>query len=157
EPPGPAARFADVDSLIGMAMQNRPDLASLRDERDSADRFARSQRDAQFPTISAVIASGGALSRDDRLPANYTAGGIQISMPVFAGGYYSAREHEAELRAKAAAENLRTAEVNVTRDVRIAWLNLNNARQRLTTTQQLRDYAAQAYLLAEARYRAGSS
>ena len=97
------------------------------------------------------------MSRDDRLPANYTAGGIQISMPVFAGGYYSARQHEAELRAKAAAENLRTAEDNVTRDVRIAWLNLNSARQRLTTTQQLRDYAGQAYQLADARYRAGSS
>jgi outer membrane protein len=41
--------------------------------------------------------------------------------------------------------------------VRIAWLNLNNSRQRLTTTQQLRDYASQAYQLADARYRAGSS
>jgi outer membrane protein len=157
ESPRPAGSYANVDSLIDLALNNRPDLTSLKDERDSAERFARSQRDARFPTVSAVIASGGAVSRDDRLPANYTAGGIQISMPVFAGGYYSARQHEAELRAKAAAENVRTAEDNVTRDVRIAWLNLNNARQRLTTTQQLRDYASQAYQLADARYRAGSS
>ncbi len=155
--PGPAAKFADVDSLIDMALKDRPDLVSLRDARDSADRFARSQRDARFPTISAVVDSGGAVSRDDRLPANYTAGGIQISVPVFAGGYYAARQHEAEFRAKQAGENLRTAEDNVTRDVRIAWLNLNNSRQRLTTTQQLRDYANQAYQLADARYRAGSS
>jgi len=155
--PGPAGQFADVDSLIDMALKNRPDLVSLRDARDSADRLARSQRDARFPTIAAVVDSGGALTRDDRLPANYTAGGIQISVPVFAGGYYAARQHEAEFRAKAAAENLRTAEDNVTRDVRIAWLNLNNSRQRLTTTQQLRDYANQAYQLADARYRAGSS
>jgi outer membrane protein len=155
--PGPAGRFAAVDPLIDMALKNRPDLVSLRDARDSADRLARSQRDARFPTISAVVDSGGAVTRDDRLPANYTAGGIQISVPVFAGGYYAARQHEAEFRAKAAAENLRTAEDNVTRDVRIAWLNLNNSRQRLTTTQQLRDYANQAYQLADARYRAGSS
>jgi outer membrane protein len=45
----------------------------------------------------------------------------------------------------------------VTRDVRIAWLNLNNARERLRTTQQLARYAATAYDLAEARYKAGSS
>jgi outer membrane protein len=157
ESPGPAAQFAKVDPLIDMALKNRPDLVSLRDARDSAERLARSQRDARFPTIAAVIDSGGAVTRDDRLPANYTAGGIQISMPVFAGGYYAARQHEAEFRAKAAAENLRTAEDNVTRDVRIAWLTLNNLRQRLRTTQQLRDYANQAYQLADARYRAGSS
>lgn len=157
ETPGPAGPWADVAPLIEMALQNRPELASLRDERDSALRLARSQRDARFPTVSAVIASGGAVSRDDRLPANYTAGGIEVSLPLYAGGYYAARQHEAELRAKAAAESLRTAEDDVSRDVRIAWLNLNNARERLTTTQQLRDYASQAYQLADARYRAGSS
>jgi outer membrane protein len=78
-------------------------------------------------------------------------------MPLYAGGYYAAREHEAELRAKAASEALRVAEDNVTRDVRVAWLRLNDARQRLLTTEQLRNYAAQAYDLADAKYRAGSS
>ena len=78
-------------------------------------------------------------------------------MPLFAGGLYQARQREAELRAKAAAESLRTAEDNVSRDVRIAWLNLNNARERLRTTGQLRRYAGTAYELADARYKAGSS
>jgi len=155
--PSAVSRYSDVGPLIDQALQDRPDLASLRDQRDSAERLARSQRDARFPSISAVIASGGAVTRDDRLPANYTAGGLQVSMPVFAGGYYAAREHEAELRAKAASESLRVAEDNVTRDVRVAWLRLNDARQRLQTTEQLRNYAAQAYDLADAKYRAGSS
>ena len=48
-------------------------------------------------------------------------------------------------------------EDSVSRDVRVAWLNLNNARERLRTTSQLRRYAATAYELADARYRAGSS
>jgi outer membrane protein len=155
--PGPVSRYSDVAPLIDQALQGRPDLASLRDQRDSADRLARSQRDARFPSISAVIASGGAVTRDDRLPANYTAGGLQVSMPLYAGGYYAARKHEAELRAKAASEALRVAEDNVSRDVRVAWLRLNDARQRLQTTEQLRNYAAQAYDLADAKYRAGSS
>ncbi|HEY3784111.1 MAG TPA: TolC family protein [Steroidobacteraceae bacterium] len=37
------------------------------------------------------------------------------------------------------------------------WLNLNNARERLRTTQELARYASNAYQLADARYRAGSS
>jgi len=36
-------------------------------------------------------------------------------------------------------------------------LNLTNARERLRTSQQLGRYAADAYQLADARYRAGSS
>jgi outer membrane protein len=48
-------------------------------------------------------------------------------------------------------------EDNVVRDVRIAWLNLTNARARLRTTQQLSRYAADAYQLADARYKTGVS
>jgi outer membrane protein len=147
----------DVSPLIEKALQDRPELASFRDERDAALRLARSLRDARLPTISAVIAAGDAPSHDVRLPDNYSAGGLQISVPLFAGGFYQARQREAELRAKAAAESLRTVEDAVSRDVRIAWLNLNNARDRLRTTQQLSRYAANAYQLAEARYKAGTS
>ena len=153
--PVPAA--ADVTQLIEQALRDRPELASLRDQRDAALHLARSLRDARLPTISAVLAAGDAPSHDVRLPDTYSAGGIQVSVPLFAGGFYQARQREAELRARAAAESLRTVEDNVSRDVRIAWLSLNNARERRRTTGQLRRYAATAYELADARYRAGSS
>jgi outer membrane protein len=147
----------DVAALIDQALHARPELASLRDQRDAAEHLARSLRDARLPTVSAVVDAGTAPSHDARLPDNYSAAGILVSMPLFAGGLYAARQHEAELRARAAAESLRTVEDDISRDVRISWLNLNNARQRLRTTQQLRQYAATAYQLADARYRAGSS
>ena len=153
----PLASYVDVTPLIGQALQDRPELASLRDQRDSALRLARSVRDARLPTISAGIVAGDAPSHDVRLPDNYAAGGLQVSVPLFAGGFYVARQHEAELRAKAAGENLRNLEDAVSRDVRVAWLNLNNARERLRTTEQLSKYAQNAYELADARYRAGSS
>ncbi|HYM27446.1 MAG TPA: TolC family protein [Steroidobacteraceae bacterium] len=153
----PVPASADVQPLIDQALQDRPELAGLRDQRDAAQRLALSFRDARLPTISALVAAGNSPSHDARLPANYSAGGIQVSVPVFAGGLYEARQHEAELRARAAAESLRTVEDDISRDVRIAWLNLNNARQRLRTNQQLARYAADAYQLADARYRVGSS
>jgi outer membrane protein len=153
----PIATETDVAPLIAKALRDRPELASLRDEHDAALRAARSLRDARLPSIAAVIAAGDAPSHDDRLPGSYSAGGIQISVPVFTGGLYLARQHEAELRARAAGESLRSLEDQVTRDVRIAWLNLNNARERLRTSRELSRYATTAYQLADARYRAGSS
>jgi outer membrane protein len=158
EPVRPAnASQSEVAPLIEQALQDRPELAGLRDERDAALRLARSQRDARLPTVSALIVGGDALSHDERLPGSYAAGGIQFSVPLFAGGLYAARQHEAELRAKAAAESLRTVEDAISRDVRIAWLNLNNARQQLRLTRELSRAADDAYQLADARYRAGSS
>ncbi len=153
----PVPASADVQPLIDQALHDRPELAGLRDQRDAAQRLALSFRDARLPTVSALVAAGNSPSHDARLPANYSAGGIQVSVPVFAGGLYEARQHEAELRARAAAESLRTVEDDISRDVRVAWLNLNNARQRLRTNQQLARYAADAYQLADARYRVGSS
>ncbi len=153
----PLSATTDVSSLIEQALRDRPELAGLRDERDAALHLARAQRDARLPTISAVVAAGDAFSHDARLPDNYSAAGLEVTVPLFAGGLYQAKQREAELRAKAAAESLRTAEDSVSRDVRIAWLDLGNARARLRTTGQLRRYAATAYDLADARYKAGSS
>jgi outer membrane protein len=155
--PTPAAARSDLDPLIDAALRDRPELGSLRDQRDAALRLARSMRDARFPTVSAVIATGDAPSHDVRLPDNYTAAGLQLSVPLFAGGFYQARQHEAEYRARVAGEALRASEDDVARDVRIAWLNLNNSRDKLRTSQQLSRYAGDAYELAEARYKAGSS
>jgi outer membrane protein len=148
---------ATTAALVDQALHDRPELAGLRNQRDAAEKLALSLRDARLPTVSAVIDAGNAPTHDVRLPDNYSAAGILVSVPLFAGGLYSARQHEAELRAKAAAEALRTVEDNVARDVRVAVLTLYNARERLRTSGQLRRYATTAYELADARYRAGSS
>jgi len=148
---------AEVSALIDQALSTRPELASLRDQRDAEERFARAQRDARLPTIALVGAAGGTARRDPRLPGDYAAGGVQFSMPLFAGGLYLAREREAQLRARSAAEHLRAAEDSIARDVRIAWSNLVNARERARTSEQLVTYANQAYELAQTRYQVGTS
>jgi len=159
EEPLPASSIdtKDVSALLNSALHDRPEILALTDERDAAGRFARAQRDSRLPTVSAVGVAGGSPIHDDRLPDTYAAGGLQLSVPLFAGGLFTARQHEAELRASADAELLRALENNVIRDVRIAWLNLNNARERLRTTDQLVTHAQEAFDLAQARYKAGSS
>jgi outer membrane protein len=149
----------DVSELVETALARRPELLSLRNQRDSALRFARAQRDSRLPVVEAIGVAGAAPAnnRDGRLPDNYAAGGIQLSVPLFAGGLYTARQHEAELKARSDAELLRAAEDDVIRDVHLAWLNVNNALEQLNTTEQLRRHAAETYDLAEARYKIGSS
>jgi outer membrane protein len=151
------ANTNDVSQLVETALASRPELLSLRNEREASLRYARSQRDARLPTVAAVGVAGDAPIRDDHLPDNYAAAGVQLSLPLFAGGLYLARQREAELKAQAEAELLRAAEDNIVRDVHIAWLNVNNAQAELRTTQELVGSAVEAYDLANARYQIGSS
>lgn len=156
---GPPANAVtnDVSDLIQTALSHRPELLSLRDERDSALRQAKAERDARLPQIAAVGVAGDAPVHDSHLPDDYAAGGVQLSLPLFAGGFYTARQREAELKAQSEDELLRSAEDNVIRDVRVAWLNFNNAIEQLQTTEELVRNADEAYTLAQARYQTGIS
>jgi len=155
--PLPSGNPPDVDRVIDAATRNRPDLLRLRFERDAAIRAARAQKDRNYPTLAAVGSFGNAMSHDYRLPDKYAAGAITLDIPLFEGGAFLARQHEAELNARIADQVLRDEEDNVGRDVRLAWIALNASRQRLRTTEKLLSYAGQAYELAQARYRMGSS
>lgn len=147
----------DVSQLVETALTDRPELLSLHDQNEAALHFAKSQRDARLPTISALGVAGVSPIHDDHLENNYAVGGLQLSIPLFAGGLYTARQHEAELKSEADLELLRAAENDIVRDVHLAWLNVNNAFEQLQTTGDLVRNAADAYELASARYKIGSS
>ena len=85
------------------------------------------------------------------------AAGVNLSLPLFNGFLFSGRQKEAELKAAIAEQSLRDEEINTIRNVRIAWLNANNAMERLRISEQLLSEARKTYSLAEARYKIGSS
>jgi len=157
EPPPSDLTSNDVEQLIQTALGQRPDLLSLRAERDAAQRFAWSERDARRPTVSAEGVIGNSPIHDDHLDDNYAAADLNISLPIFSGGLYLARQHRAELKARAADETLRNAEDDVIHDVRLAWLNVNSTRQLEQTTEELVRHASEGFDLANARYQAGLS
>jgi outer membrane protein len=157
EQPMPAELSTNVSQFVQLALQARPDLLSLRNSHEAALKFARAEKALHYPTISAIGSAGVIPIGDSALPDNYAAAGLSLTLPLYAGGLYSARQQEAELRARAADESLRDLEDNVIRDVRITWLNAQNAFDRLRITAQLLDNAKQSYDLAQARYSNGIS
>jgi outer membrane protein len=146
-----------VEGLVSTALKQRPDLLTLRYQRDASMSYASAARDANYPVLSLAGYLGNTYAADSHLPSKYGAGGIQLTVPLFEGGATFARQHEAELRARIAEQALREAETNAVRDVRIAHAAALTAVQRLATTRQLLAHATEAYQLAQARYKAGSS
>jgi outer membrane protein len=157
EQPMPLEVSTNVSDLVQLALQSRPDLLSLRNSHEAAFKFARAEKALHYPTLSAVGSAGVVPIGNSALGDNYAAAGLILTLPLYAGGLYSARQQEAELRSQAAAEGLRDLENNVVRDVRIAWLNAQNAFDRLRITSQLLDNAKQSFDLAQARYSNGIS
>jgi outer membrane protein len=147
----------DISALIEKALRNRPEILRLRYEQEAAQSYAQAQKDQNYPTIAAVGTVGDSPDHDVHLPEHYAAAGVNLTLPLFAGGLYAARQHEAEFKARAAGDNLRDEEDRVVRDVRTAWLNCNTTLQRLRTTAELLKHATEAFDLAQARYKIGSS
>ena len=157
EEPLPPDVSTNISEFVAQALQLRPDLLRLRQEREAARKFASAEKALQYPTLSAVGSAGVVPVHERQLPDHYAAAGVVLSLPLFVGNLYSARHKEAELRAKVAGETLRDEENNVIRDVRVAWLNAQNASERLRITGQLLEHAARSFDLAQARYNNGVS
>lgn len=147
----------DPSGLIQQALQQRPDLTGLRLDRDSALQFAQAEHALTRPVVSGAAAAGGVPAHDTNLHGRYAAAGINVTIPVFNGSLFAARRSEADLRAQAASERLRDAENRVAHDVNVAWLNANDAFQRIALTDQLLAQANLAMDLAQSRYDLGLS
>lgn len=155
--PMPPVPTNDMGSLIFLALGQRPDLGRLRYESDAAKEYARAQGKLLYPTLSAMGAAGVIPTGASQLASDYAAAGVNLQVPIYTGGLYTARKHEAEYQAREADETLRDEEDNVVRDVQITKYNLDYAHDRLALTEQLLSNANRALELARARFKNGLS
>ena len=157
-PQSPEPAPADAENMVQFAFRSRPDLAALNDQYTAAKQFASAEHDLLRPTVSALAATGATPVRDDLIQSSwYGAAGANISIPVFNGFEFTARAKEADFRARAASEQVRSLRDNIARDVRTSVLNAQIAFQKIGVTRQLLDEANTAFELAQARYKVGLS
>jgi outer membrane protein len=150
-PPAP-----DVRPLILQALQQRPEIAALQFEVQSAEKSASAELDLWRPSISALGVAGITPMRDDRILSSwYGAVGVNVNIPVFNGFLYNARAKAADLQTEVNRQKLMDLRNHVARDVRVAWQDTNRAYQRLSVTQQMLEQANLALNLGQQRYSLG--
>ncbi|MGP8202167.1 MAG: TolC family protein [Limisphaerales bacterium] len=155
--PMPANITNGLSGLILEALAQRPDLARLRYQRDAAKEFAKAEGKLLYPTIDALGTAGVIPTGNSHLSSDYAAAGVNLNLPIYTGGLYTARRREAQFQAKAADETLRDEENNIIRDVQVTKFNLEYAYDRLALTRQLLQNANEALELAQARFKGGLS
>ena len=153
--PLPVNPDSDASGYVAEALANRPDLKALKLHSESAMHDARAENDLNFPTVNALAAGGEVPIHDSTIHRDYGAVGVNINLPIFNGGLYSARAAAAKLEAKAAGKDASFREVEIVRDVRMTWADARDAYLQMDVTQRLVDQANVAMRLAKARYDAG--
>ena len=155
-PPGPPPT---ADALVMQAIDNRPELASLRASRESAYRFYNAEKDLKRPTVSAMAVAGYTPyiqnPTSTPIPPEYEAVGVNASIPIFNGHLFTARAEAAYQRALETDQRLRNEQESISRDVRVAWASANDAYQRIDVTAQFLREAALGLQLAQGRYDLG--
>ena len=160
ELPMPPSPPEDVERIVIVAVQNRPELASLRLSLQAANRFEQAEKDLSRPNVSFVGLAGympyiDQITLPRVIPGEYEAAGVNIQIPVFNGHFFSARRQEAHYRTLEADQRLRNRLEQIQRDVRTSWENSMTAYQRLDVTAQFLRQATMALSLAQGRYDLG--
>ena len=144
-----------IDGLLAEGVRNRPELKDLRLEETAEERFAKAEHRLYFPTLGVVGTAGFVPTGAAPVPGRYGAIGLNVNVPIFNGGLFKARQTEAELKAKATAQNLNDLQNRVVRDIRVAFLSATTAYDRVGLTAQLLKQAQLALDLAQNRYDLG--
>jgi outer membrane protein len=153
-PPPPGG---DPTTLVSEAIKNRPEMLTFRLYRDSALSFAQAEHRLKRPSAGWVGAAGYTPFHVSALKNHYDAVGATLTIPIFSGHLFSARAAEADLKAKAADQDLQDLQTRIVRDVRVAWLDATTAFNQLDLTAQLVNRATESLDLAKTRYDLGLS
>jgi outer membrane protein len=148
---------SNPDALVAAAFRQRPDLISVDDQAEAAEKFRRAEHALSRPTVQTLASLGDTPIRADALNPWYGAIGVNVSIPVFNGFLFSARAKEADYRASALKEQVRDLRNRIARDVQVTWLEATTAYQRLSVSDQLLKQANLALDLARTRYKLGLS
>jgi outer membrane protein len=151
-----------AEPLIDQAYRDRPELASMRLQREAAQKLVYAERDLKRPTVT-LMAVGGALpyinpgNANSDIPGGYESVGINVQIPIFNGHLFSARRQAAEYQLQAANQHMRDVENRIARNVRAAWARARTAHEAIGATEELLKQANLALNLAQGRYQLGLS
>jgi len=157
---GADAETEDIDKLIEIAREKRPDLLKARANKDAAWHKRNSAFLKNLPSISATgSVSWNETDTSGMFQSNKTNGsiGIRASMPIFAGfaNMYGLRAAEADYeRAKYNEQQTSNAAMM---DVFTAYQNYKTARNVLTQTEALLKSAKESERVTSGMYKVGRS
>jgi outer membrane protein len=147
----------DEDSLVQVAMAQRPDLGMSRDAVASAEVQAHLASLADRPAVSLDLSGGaknGYVPDLNQVKADFVAG-MSVQLPVYNGHRTRYQVEEAEANMAVARSRAQALERSVSADVQRAVAAVRASREKIATADIQVRQARAAVALARTRYEAG--
>jgi outer membrane protein len=152
--PAPQGLPGDPEELVREAVERRTELKALDEQATAYGQLAKAERARALPQFS-LIGAYNYLENTFLDDEDFASVGIGVQWSVFDGG--QVRKHAAALdRSRRATEQQRAdAQSQVALQVRQAWLDVDETRQRLHVTAGAVEQAEENLRIARERYGAG--
>lgn len=144
-----------VDSLIAVAVRNRPELASARAQAEAAHSQIRVARSGYLPSLALAATGANNASNISTFAGNTYSLNLGVSIPVFSGfsNHYDVAAANEQFQAAQARTELTRQQI--IQQVFTAYYTLRTATDRVRTSHDLLASAIQSEEVARGRYREG--
>jgi outer membrane protein TolC len=152
--PQPEPLPSDLDSLVAMAVERRSEIDALAEQGEALGQLARTERSRVLPQVSLTgsysYLENGFLDDEDVLYA-----GVGVQWALFDGGQSRKRAAALERSRRAVQDQRLDLESLIGLQVRQAWLEVEETRQRVLVTADAAEQAEENLRIARERYGAG--
>jgi outer membrane protein len=145
------------DSLLAIALQQRPEMKLALDMENSAHLQKSVARLGDMPSLNLHLSYGltnGYMPNLDAIRGNW-AGGIGINVPIFNGFRTSANEEEADANIKVSETHILQVKKDIVSEVQQAVEDLKTKINKIATTKIQVSYAEETITRANAQYKNG--
>jgi outer membrane protein TolC len=152
--PAPEAMPDDLATLIELALERRTELDALGEQARAYGQLAKVERSRVLPQVSV---SGGYNYLENQFLDDdaFVMAGVGVQWALFDGGVSRKRAAALERSRRATEEQRADVESLVALQVRQAWLDVDETRQRVGVTGDAVDQAEENLRIARERYGAG--
>ncbi len=153
----PDSMNLDVDSLVSLALSQRPDVKMSRDAEASAKVQTRLAALSDKPSLSLHLSAGaknGYVPDINQLKPDFVAG-MSVQLPIYNGDRTQAQVKVSQANVSVAASRTRTLERSVSAQVQKAVAAVRASREKIQTADVQVRQARAALALAKTRYQAG--
>jgi outer membrane protein len=148
----------NIDELVKLAWNRRPDLAAAFARHDEAKEQVIIARSAGMPTLSTFWNFEEFNSFNNPSFNNHSvAGSLVITAPIFSGFIYMNQERQAKEFVRAACGTIRDIELNISQDVIASYFNFKTAVKSLKFAKENLANSEEAYKAAYETYKEGIS
>jgi outer membrane protein len=141
------------DRALAIALEKRPELASIRAQVRAAEETAQARWKEHLPDVTGGANYGWSGSTSP-LRDSWSYGAL-VNVPLFSGGLIDARVGEARANARSLSFQEQSLMQDIALEVRRATLDLARARQAIGVSERAREQASENLELADGRYQAG--